>query len=77
MVPLQVTGNGAATVEVIGFPQASLTVGGVGCTAFTEQLTVVPPSAGTVKSGVETVIICNVVAVLPQASVATKVLVTV
>jgi hypothetical protein len=52
MSPLQAGGVGAVPgVGVITLPQASFTAGGVGATASEEQLTVVDPFAGSIKSG--------------------------
>ena len=78
MVPWQATSAGAETVGVMSLPQASVTAGGTGSTlASARQFTVVPPSAGTVKSVTFIVIVCVSVAVWPQLSVIVNVLVTV
>ena len=55
MEPLQLAGDGEVTVGESVFPQASVTTGAVGATAFAGQLTVEVPSAGNVKSGAATV----------------------
>ena len=47
-------------------PQASKTVGSCGAATCVEQATVVPPSAGTVKSGMFSVIVCVTVADMLQ-----------
>jgi hypothetical protein len=51
MDPLQLAGDGVVTVGLSVLPQASVTTGAVGATAFAGQFTVDVPSAGNVKSG--------------------------
>ena len=51
MEPLQLAGDGVVTVGESVLPQASVTTGAVGATAFAGQFTVEVPSAGNVKSG--------------------------
>jgi hypothetical protein len=52
MSPLQAGAVGAVPATgVIALPHASFTAGGVGATASEEQLTVVDPFDGNVKSG--------------------------
>jgi hypothetical protein len=56
MSPLQAGAVGAVPATgVIALPHASFTAGGVGATASAEQLTVVDPFDGNVKSGTLTV----------------------
>src|SRR6476619_3717162 len=54
--PLQISGVGAGPATgVITFPQASVTLGGVGATASAGQFTVEAPLTGKVKSGISIV----------------------